>query len=134
MLKTTLKANKLFFLWFLKYFPIYHSTEVLWQTNNLKIFFYSLMNQILKQNTSSDLSISNYSNSNNSDLGSQSNTPTPFQRKQQKKKRFNQGGNIVYIFEKDSSSYSKKDIRGVAYIWGQNNEGQLGCIIHQRQD
>jgi hypothetical protein len=32
-------------------------------------------------------------------------------------------GNLVSIFERDSSTFSKKEIIGAAYLWGQNNEG-----------
>jgi hypothetical protein len=37
-----------------------------------------------------------------------------------KKGAFNSTGSIIQILEKDLSTYSKKDISGVAFSWGQN--------------
>lgn len=36
---------------------------------------------------------------------------------------------IFHIFEKDSSTFNKKDTVGILYSWGLNNNGQLGNIL-----
>lgn len=36
---------------------------------------------------------------------------------------------IFHIFEKDTSTFNKKDTVGILYSWGLNNNGQLGSIL-----
>ncbi|KRX08322.1 Regulator of chromosome condensation 1/beta-lactamase-inhibitor protein II [Pseudocohnilembus persalinus] len=53
-----------------------------------------------------------------------------FDKKQQ---FFKQQGSIVQIFERDLSTYSKKEIQGVVYSWGFNNAGQIGSILQKEK-
>jgi len=51
-----------------------------------------------------------------------------------KERRFNPGGNLVQIFEKDASTLNKKEINGTIYSWGQNDKGQTGTFFGSLDD
>ena len=73
-------------------------------------------------------------NASNSHEGGYNATPK-ITKSSKKNKTLNLvGGNLVQVFEKDSSTYNKKELSGVAFVWGQNTEGQLGVIIDGEED
>ena len=40
----------------------------------------------------------------------------------------------MQVFEKESSTFKKKDATGLAFVWGQNVEGQLGIVFDGEED
>lgn len=141
ILSQTLSKNEETFSWIIKNLMIFSPSKILWQTSYLKSFFLSIM-QSVYSSTSTISSLSNYSTRhdrqskdptnefNNSNQGMNQNVTPKYTKTSKKNKTLNVvGGNLVQVFEKDSSTYNKKEINGVAFVWGQNIEGQLGVII-----
>ena len=147
ILSQTLLKNEETFSWILKNLLIFSPSRIFWQTSALKSFFLSIM-QSVYTSTSTVSSLSNYSmkaekqlikESNiisQSNEGPNYNNATPKNTKSSKKnKTLNTvGGNLVQVFEKECSTLSKKELSGVAFVWGQNIEGQLGVIIDGEED
>lgn len=118
--------------------PTFYSTGLIWYTSSLKNFYMNVMqNAFTSTSTLSSISNSNISNiipDKREDFNKTRATVDSLaqSRKQTKKlKSPKQAGNLVQIFEKDSSTFSKKETLGIAFIWGQNTEGQLGSVIHE---
>ena len=77
---------------------------------------------------------SNVNNGSNYHEGGYNATPKNTKSSKKNKTLNAVGGNLVQVFEKDSSTYNKKELSGVAFVWGQNTEGQLGVIIDGEED
>lgn len=148
ILSQTLVKNEETFSWILKNMMIFSPSRILWQTSYLKSFFLSIM-QSVYTSTSTVSSLSNYSmrpekqGIKDSNVVSQSNeginnynNATPKNNKSAKKTKIinTVGGNLVQVFEKEGSTLCKKELSGVAFVWGQNVEGQLGVIIDGEED
>lgn len=138
ILTQTLNKKEEIFFWMLKNIMIFNPSQIYWQTGFLKSFFLSIM-QSVYSSTSTVSSLSNYSGrpdrqskdqNSNVQQSYEGNNGTPKQTKSSKKgKQINvSGGNLVQVFEKDSSTYKKKEISGIPFVWGQNMEGNLGII------
>jgi len=78
--------------------------------------FYLAIMQNSFSNTTSVSSISGLSMDGKNKEGPS--TPKGSGIKFDKKKDRFQGGNLVQIFEKDSSTLNKKELNGVVYSWG----------------
>lgn len=120
--------------WMVEYMPLNLSCGVVWEVSYLRDFFLSIM-QNAYNNSTSVSSLSNYSvdrqGSSIKDKSGDSfggvTTPKNAGIKIEKKtKKFNQGGNLVQVFEKDASTLNKRESVGAVYSWGQNSEGQVG--------
>ena len=145
ILNQTLAKNEETFAWILKNLLIFSPSKILWQTSYLKSFFLSIM-QSVYTSTSTVSSLSNYSLrpekqmskdhtvKESNEGGNYNATPKNTKTSKKNKTLTTVGGNLVQVFEKDSSTYNKKDLSGVAFVWGQNVEGQLGVIIDGEED
>jgi len=139
-LNATLPKSSQMLKWMISYMPIFQPTGILWDTSALRDFFLSIM-QSSFTNTTSVSSVSNYSmRVDKSFIGldaSQSQgirSSISGQRSDKKERKFNPGGNLVQIFEKDPSTFNKKEISGTIYAWGQNDKGQTGTFIGNAED
>lgn len=69
-------------------------------------------------------------NNNTAPNNNQNNNIACTPKSQGNKLRFDQSS-IRLLFERDDSTFSKRDALGVAYSWGYNNGGQLACLLEQ---
>ena len=124
------------FSWMLRNLPFNSPSGLTWQTSSLKNFLLSVMqNTCTVTSTLSNMSTYSLLDKKQDSLGkSTADISTPQLKKDKKRSYINQGGNIVQIFEKDSSTFSKRDSVGIAYVWGQNTEGQLGICLDSKLD
>jgi len=140
-LNSTLQKTPELLRWLITYMPTFQPTGILWDTAYLKDFFLSIMQNSFS-NTTSVSSVSNNSiNRDRSIIGGlgldvsqgirSSSSGTRYDKKE---KKFNPGGNLVQIFEKDASTFSKREINGTVYSWGQNDKGQIGAMLGNIED
>ena len=135
-INSTLQKTPQLLKWMISYLPTAQSTGTMWDTAYLKDFFISIM-QSSFNNAMSASSVSSFSGDRGKDksvLGLDVSMKGSAMRYDRKDKRFNPGGNLVQIFEKDSSTFSKKDVNGTIYSWGQNDKGQVGTPICSIED
>jgi len=136
-INSTLQRSPQLLKWMITHMPILHNTGIVWETSYLRDFFLSIM-QSSFSNTTSVSSISGLSLDGKRERSAAlDGTSTPkgsVLKFDKKEKRFNQGGNLVQIFEKDASTVNKKDLNGVIYSWGQNTDGQVGSPISNVDD
>lgn len=131
VINSTLKRSPQLLKWMTMHMPIFQQSGVIWDSGNLRDFYLYIL-QTSFNNSMSISSISNYSMEKGRDrsiVGGLDSSFTPKSRSrggEKKDKAFEQAGNIVQMIEKDSSTFSKKDINGVVFGWGQNGEGQVG--------
>ena len=148
VINSTLQKSHALLKWMITHMPIFHNSGVVWETAYLRDFYLAIMQSSYSNSGGSVSSLSNYSvdRQGSKDKGGgldSSSTPKVLNFKMDKKpQKFNRGGNLVHIFEKDSSTTSKRELNGIVYSWGQNTDGQVGTpgfqilddeIINQRK-
>jgi alpha-tubulin suppressor-like RCC1 family protein len=118
--------------WMISHMLIFNNTGILWDTAYLKDFILAVM-QSSFNGTMSVSSVSSFSmdgkRERSSGLEGLSTPKNATLRFEKKEKRYQQGSNLVQLFEKDSSTLNKRELNGAVYSWGQNNEGQVGTPI-----
>ena len=110
--------HKFLFLWMCENLLFFSSSEKIWQISELRYFLLSLMQNLLIS-TSSATSVSSFSNQSEV-------TSNKSYKSIERKQKTPKSGTIVHIFERDSSTFAKKEIIGGVYVWGRNSDGQLG--------
>ena len=127
-LNLTLQKTPQLLKWMLAYIPTSQpSSGILWDTENLRDFFLLVMQDSF--NNTSVSSVSNYSTERGRDRSSldmSQGMKISNLKVDKKERKLNLGGNFVRIFEKDTSTFNKKEINGTVYTWGQNEKGQMG--------
>lgn len=131
-INSTLPRTPQLMKWMINHMLIFNNTGVLWDTAYLKDFILAVM-QSSFSGTMSVSSVSSFSMDGKRErsaglegLSTPKNTTLRFD---EKKKRYQQGSNLVQLFEKDSSTLNKRELNGAVYSWGQNNEAQVGTPI-----
>ena len=130
VINSTLQKTPQLLKWMLIHLPTFQHTRILWNSANLRDFYFYIL-QSSFNNSVSISSISNYSMEKGRDRSiigglDASSTPKNRSRYEKRDKTFEQGGNLVQMMEKDNSTFNKKEINGMIYSWGQNNDGQVG--------
>jgi alpha-tubulin suppressor-like RCC1 family protein len=131
-INSTLQRTPKLLKWMITHIPTSQKTGVLWDTAYLRDFYLGIMQNSFS-NTASVSSLSGISldrkDKSSVTGGDGQSTPKSAMLKPDKKKDRLQGGNLVQMFEKDSSTLNKRELNGIVYSWGQNNEGQVGTPI-----
>lgn len=131
VINSTLQKTPQMLKWMLTHMPTFQHTGILWNSANLRDFYLYIL-QSSFNNSMSISSISSYSMEKGRDrsimTGGLDGSFTPKSRSKHEKrdKAYEQAGNLVQMIEKDVSTFNKKEINGVIYAWGQNNDGQVG--------
>jgi len=137
-LNATLQKSPQLLKWIINHMPIFQPTGILWDTSSLREFFLTIM-QSSFTNTTSVSSVSNFSMKVDRsfiglDVSQGIRSSASGQRSDKKERKFNPGGNLVQIFEKDPSTFNKREISGTIYAWGQNDKGQTGTFVGNAED
>ncbi len=124
----TLQRTPYLLKWMLTHMLTFQNSGILWDTAYLRDFVLAIMQNSFSNSTSVS-SLSGFSLDKGKDKNSMTDgasTPKSGILKFDKKKDRFQGGNLVQIFEKDTSTINKRELNGVVFSWGQNSDGQVG--------